>query len=257
MSSLVDLFDLYRLPPGRRLFALRKTRNLVEPDPMLVPLIETAMAKDTEALELRAQWVAARSKTPKYPPRLFSLDLEHDRLLGSMSRITFAVADALGPETNQGAAARRVAEGAFTGGLPALTQLDFVQQRESTKVLLDRLNGPLAADIVTLGLAAVRDRLVAVNDEFGTILDAYEPEARMTFDRFRQEDLTGQEMMLRVVAVIAGRYNGATAGDDATRANLLAPILQQNAAVAESFRRKRSITDVNPNNGEDEPVPVE
>jgi hypothetical protein len=224
---------------------------------VIVPLIDAAMAKDTEALELRAQWVSARSKTPKYPPRLFALDLEHDRLLGSMSKVTFAVADALGPETDQGAAAQRVAEGAFTGGLPALTQLDFVQQRESTKVLLDRLNGALAADVVTLGLATVRDRLAVVNEEFGTILDAFEPEARVSFDRFRQEDLTGQEMMLRVVAVVAGRYNGAAAGDDAMRAKLLAPILHQNAAVAESFRRKRAVTDVNPNSGEDEPVPVE
>jgi len=257
MSSLVNLFDLYRLPAGRRLFALRKTRTLVESDPVLVPLIDAAMAKDTETLELRAQWVTARSKTPKYPPRLVALDLDHDRLLGSMSKVAFGMADAMGPETDLGAAARRVAEGAFTGGLPALTQLDFVQQRESTKVLLDRLNGPLAADVVTLGLATVRDRLAAVNNEFGALLDAFEPDARVSFDRFRQEDLTGQEMMLRVVAVIAGRYNGATAGDDATRAKLLAPILHQNEAVAESFRRKRTVTDVNPNSGEDEPVPVE
>jgi hypothetical protein len=32
MISLVDLFDLYRLPARRRLFALRKTRNLVGED---------------------------------------------------------------------------------------------------------------------------------------------------------------------------------------------------------------------------------
>ncbi len=114
----------------------------------------------------------------------------------------------------------------------------------------------MAADVVTLGLATVRDRLAAVNDGFGALLDAFEPEARVSFDRFRQEDLTGQEMMLRVVAVIAGRYTGATAGEDATRAKLLAPILHQNEAVAESFRRKRTVTDVNPNSGEDEPVPV-
>jgi hypothetical protein len=56
----------------------------------------------------------------------------------------------------------------------------------------------------------------------------------VTFKELRKEDLLGQEMMLRVVAAIAGRYNGSMDGQDATRAALLAPILQQNDAVAES-----------------------
>lgn len=55
--------------------------------------------------------------------------------------------------------------------------------------------------------------------------------------------------MLRVVASIAGRYNGHKAGDDDKRTALLAPILAQSDEVAVTYRRKTLVTDVDPSTG--------
>jgi hypothetical protein len=255
--ALVNLFNIYRIPAGRRTFGLRKVRPLVGTQADVLLLVDDAMAQDAKVLGLRGRWLVSRSKNPKYPPRLIELDFDHDRLVSSMARVADAMASGMDEETPLGAAARRLVDGVFAAGVAALTQLDFVQQRESTTSWLARLTGDLSDDAVLIGLQPMRDRLVAVNQEFGKLLDAFEPASKVTFEELRKEDLLGQEMMLRVVAAIAGRYNGSKDGHDAKRASLLAPILEQNDAVGESYRRKRTITDVDPESGEVVTDPVE
>jgi hypothetical protein len=255
--ALVNLFNIYRMPAGRRTFGLRKVRLLVGTEPDLLHLVDDAMAQDGKVLALRGRWLVSRSKNPKYPPRLIALDLEHDRLVASMVRVADAMVSGTDEESPLGVAARRLVDGVFAAGVAALTQLDFVQQRESTGSWLARLTGDLSDDAVLIGLQPMRDRLVAVNQEFGSLLDAFEPASKVSFEGLRKEDLLGQELMLRVVAAIAGRYTGSKDGDDAKRAALLAPILQQNDQVGESYRRKRTITDVDPDSGEVVTDPVE
>ncbi len=257
MSSLMGLFSLHRLPAGRRLFALRKVRSLAASDQAVVALVDDAIAHDTKVLELRGQWLVTRDVRKKYPARLVELDIEHDRIVSSMAAVAQGLSSGMEEDTPIGAAARRVAQRVFGAGVGPLTQVDFVQQRESTNTWLALLDGELADDVVLIGLAPMRDRLALVNKEFGQILDAFQPEVKVTYDAWRTEDRLGQEKLLRVVAVIAGKYCGARPGDDDMRTKLLAPILDQNDAVADTYRRRRPVTDIDPDNGEDVTPPAD
>jgi len=88
------------------------------------------------------------------------------------------------------------------------------------------------------------------------ILDAVQPETK-AYDAWGTEDALRQEKLLRVVVTTAGKYCGARPGDDETRTRLLAPVLQQNDAVAETYRRRRPVTDVHPDSGEVAGDPVQ
>jgi hypothetical protein len=249
VTTLSDLFNIYRLPVGRRVFALRKTRGLIETDPDQLLLVNAAMAHDTNVLELRAGWLVTKDIAAKYPPRVIELDIEHDRLLASIHRVADGIASGMSEQTPAGAAARRILQNVYAAGVAALIQLEFVQQRESTNTWLARLNGELRDDVVLVGVAPMVDRLAQVNAEFGNLLDGFQPPAKVTFEQLRTQDLLGQELMLRVVASIAGRYNGHKAGDDDKRTALLSPILAQNQEVAETYRRKTRVSDVDPSTG--------
>jgi len=257
MSSLLNLFSLYRLPAGRRLFALRKVRSLASSDPPIVALVDDAIAHDTKVLELRGKWLVSKDVAVKYPARLMELDAEHDRIVSSMAAVAHGLSAGMQEETPIGAAARRIVQRVFGAGIAPLTKLDFVQQRESTNTWLALLNGELSDDAVLIGIGPMRDRLASVNKEFGEMLDAFQPETKISYDAWRTEDKLGQEKLLRVLAVIAGKYCGAKPGDDEMRTKLLAPILQQNDAVADTYRRRRPVTDVNPDSGEVVTDPVQ
>lgn len=250
MKTLADLFNILRMPAGRRTFALRKVRSLAGTDAALLTLVDAAISQDAKTLQMRGEWLVTKDAPTKYPARLIELDVEHDRLVASFNGVAQGLSAGMTEDTPIGAAARRVVARVFAAGVAPLTQIDFVQQLASTKTWLALLNGELSDDVVLIGLQPMRDRLVEVNKEFGDILDAFEAGARVTYDAWRNEDLLGQERMLRVVAYVAGKYNGAKDGDDAMREKLLAPILQQNEAVADTYRKRRAITDVDPDDGQ-------
>jgi hypothetical protein len=165
------------------------------------------------------------------------------------SHARHAIASGMSEQAPAGAAARRILQNAYPAGVAALIQLEFVQQRESTNTWLARLNGALRDDVVLVGVAGMVDRLAQVNAEFGNLLDAFQPPAKVTVEELRTQDLLGQELMLRVVAFIAGRYNGHKAGDDDKRTALLGPSLAQNHEVAETYRRETRVSDVDPSTG--------
>jgi len=75
----------------------------------------------------------------------------------------------------------------------------------------------------------------------------------MSYSDVRDADDKGHMAFMRVVAALIGKY----ADDDAQRDRVLAPVLAQNDAIGEAYRRRRAIPDVDPNTGEPTEPPVE
>lgn len=247
-TSLTAISSLYRQPTGRRLYAMRKTKEMVQREAHLLALVEACLAHDTALLEKRTRFVEQRGIKPNWPPKAIELDQEHDRLLSSMDRVVDGMLyGPVGALTT--IAAGKLKSTLFAGGLASLTQLDFVQQREQTQVWVTRLARESKEEIAVLGLKPIFDRLVAVIAEFGQIIDQNKPQATVTYEQIRQDEAIGHEMMLRYVVGVCGRYLSDSPEDCDGRARLLAPILEQNEIVGELYR-KRAVTDVNPDTGD-------
>ncbi len=85
---------------------------------------------------------------------------------------------------------------------------------------------------------------------FQAVLDAVQRETKGSHDPRGTADALRQEKLLRVVATTADKYCGARPGDDETRTELLAPVLQRNDAVVETYRRRQPVTDATPDSGD-------
>jgi hypothetical protein len=245
-AALADLFTLYRFTPGRRLYALRRTRERLAPNDPLLADIDAAIEVDKKTLELLTRWQTQRRSTDNWPQEALQLDREHDRLWAALQRACHAIAVGYGPDSPQGAAANRILNSVFASGISALIHLPFVEQRERTDAWLARLTGELAADVQAAGLEPIVARLAEVNTRFGQLLDQHKPQGGIAYEQLLQANADGELALLRIVAMLTGR----TAKDDAERARLLEPILQQNEQIAHSHRRSAKVPDVDPNTGE-------
>jgi hypothetical protein len=155
-----------------------------------------------------------------------------------------------GPETASSTiAARKLRSTWLSEGVAPLTQIDFVQEREQTQAWLTRIANESTGEVALLGLTSIVERLTLVTTEFGQLIDQNKPQRTVAYDKLRDAEVIGHDLMLRFVAAVAVRHNGAKPGDDAARASLLAPIVEQNEVVR-SLYRKRAVTDVDPETGE-------
>ncbi len=250
-SDLIELINLYRFPVGRRRYALRLTRDLVAEDDSFVSLIDSALAHDEHVMALIIRWHAVRDAPTSWPKEVLELDQEHDRLWGAVASVSNALTG-LGPDTPKGAAARRIVQTLFASGVLHLIHLPFIEQRERTEAWLDRLQTDFSADIITLDLTALIERLQDINTRFGQLLDKHADRRQdLSYEEVRKADNAGQLHLLQVVADIVGRYNGQKPDDDEERARLLGPILQQQQTMIDARRRRRTLRDVNPDTGEE------
>ena len=241
-------FKLYRLPVGRRVHCMRKSGEQVKGERKLAGLVEACLRHDTALLETRTRFVEQRNMKSTWPVKVIELDQEHDHLLSSFHLVVQGMAGGpVGAPTT--IAADKMRSTVFAGGLASLTQLDFVQEREQTQVWLTRLARESKEEIEVLGLKPIFDKLTAVTAEFGQLIDQNKPKATVTYEQLRDAEAQGHELMLRFVVAVCAMYDGEGPNDDADRARLLSPIVEQNEIVAEMYR-KRAVTDVNPDTGD-------
>jgi hypothetical protein len=252
-AALADLFTLYRFTPGRRIYALRQTRDLLPKRDPVVADIDAAIGLDQIALDLITRWHKERATTDSWPKEVIDLDREHDRLWGALASACESIANGFGPDSKQGAAADRIAKNVFAQGVAPIIHLPFVEQRERTNAWLARLLGEMLTDVDTAGVRPIVDRIAQTNERFGKAIDKSKVHSGLTFAEVRDADAKGQLAFLRVFAIITGKH----ANNDDERARLLAPILRQNDEIGLLYRRNRKIPDVDPNTGEaTEPLPT-
>lgn len=211
-------------------------------------------AKHTALRSSRASsfWLAKRKEKLTWPKEVIQLDHEHDRLWGALSGMCTALA-ALGSDSEAGAAAIRLMTTVFPSGVTAIIHLPFVEQRETTNAWLNRVHGEFANDVAAIGASAIVQRLTDVNTRFGELLDRRHEQVDLTYAQVREDDEKGSMAFYRIVAMLIGRE----AENDRARERLLGPMLQQNGELAETFRRRRTVKDVDPTTGEVTEPPVE
>jgi hypothetical protein len=253
--SLRGLISLNVLTVGRRLLAMRQTLVVVqrrgEPAPLLTS-VQGLIAYDSGLVARERLWRQQRDETTRRPLAR-KIDYALDRQLNVVFTTTGQLIEGLDPEQDKALIERGQALLAahFPSGVGAITRLPFDDELEVVRDIVSSLEGEQWADVVSdLGLPRQVARLRALMEAYAEALSGL-PQALIEFKALRAERWLGHELMLGVVAQVLGLYHAPDPASVASREALLLPIRAQEQRVSEYLKRRRRVSDVDPDTGEE------
>ncbi|MDI1484031.1 hypothetical protein [Polyangium sp. y55x31] len=257
-TSLATLFNLYTFTPGRRLFAIAQVRKaaLAAGDMAIAAFAVSCVDHDEALRTLEATWAAQDEKAPAFAPEAKPIDLAIDGVLVAIRDTAERQVEASAQGDPIATSGSALLKEIFPRGLFAVTSLPYVEELCEVERILGVLQHPMRVPTVQeLGLSRYVARLVDLAKQYRTALELPLPK-RVTFPEVKAARAEGQRRMLQLVAMIVGRYPSDTPEDQASRLAMLGPIVQQNEAIGQSLRARRTADDVDPETGEPLRVPV-
>jgi hypothetical protein len=252
-ASLTSLMNLYVFTTGRRLYVLRRMLPRAEQMyPELVEPLRTAIRSGERVMEMET--VYANQPPSSGNAEALATDNRLDQVLSAFYTFLCSVATAAPPDSANARAAVRVRDGVFKGGIQGLIQLTHPEEVEAVDGMLRKLSEYLD-EIKTLAVAPIIDEVRRLNRQFRAALDAKRPSG-VSYDEVRASQAKNQEELLGVVAMVMGRFAGFREGDVDKRSELLAPVMEQNEAIAAYRRSRRAVPDVEPSTGEETQQPA-
>ncbi|MBA2662879.1 MAG: hypothetical protein H0U74_11320 [Bradymonadaceae bacterium] len=177
-----------------------------------------------------------------------AIDAASDRTLSAIFRHVDDIATNFKVQDPRVPAARKVIKTVYSKGVGAITRQDYVQQYESMVVIKNMFANELQPEVKLLKLEDWVERLHELTDEYGAELERIKSQ-RVPYDTVRKAELDCQDRLHQLIACIRGTYNDRSDEHRAIRARLLAPIIEQDEAIARANKRTRSIIDVDPDTG--------
>ncbi len=249
MIDLRDVFRVYqRFPSGRMLYATTRMKAAVTPeDGPEIPAALDATIDAARAVRRAEMARRALAKRPTFGPVAVSLDHDIDRVVNGIANVATTYQDALGPDTELGAAAQRVVQAVFPRGVREVTGLPYVEEATTVADLLARLSpdGDLAQEAQLLHLQPLVQQAQDILARFQRELDARP--SGVSWAQIQDLRATAHQRLLEVVARIVGRY--PTPADAEARTRLLSPLWAQQQVLNDSYRRRRGLVDVDPETG--------
>ena len=245
-----DFIQLYVLPSGRAIYALRKVVEaavaLEEPVLAAVAGEALAQAEDVRRLELTSREV---QQLPLYGPAARELDGLVDGTLKGIEGL-LKVHSQLDPTSPEGQSATRLLGALFGRGLQAITSLTYLEEAESVRLMLERLTGDLAEDAGRVGLLPFITRLKTQNDAFMAEITRAPKAEGPTWDEIRAARAGLAQSLAKLVVRCLARFVEEDAASVAARTALLDPIAEQQRALAALYKTRRGGKDVDPETGE-------
>ena len=244
MRAFTDLINLPQLTTGRVIFALKGFPD----EARAVPAIAAAVAGvEQAAVALKAiehDWVLSKTRS-NARGKAAALDVEIDRAIGAIATLARGYVSGLGADDPVHKAAARVLARALPQGAGAITRLVYEEELDAGLVLVARLRGELAEEAAQIGLEPVIAALEGLLPRFEAELK--KSAVKVDFSQVRAaRDTLHQAVAVLVVQVLA---HHATPDQAEARAAALKPILFQAGEVAALRRRRRRVTDVDPETG--------
>jgi hypothetical protein len=261
-STLSSLLPLNVFSTGRRLHTFRSVLPIAQKLGLadLEAHLTSAVEADKATWDLELKWAVQRrrgklsDKQKKAQRALQQLDGQVDRALVGLRDGAAALVRGAGPDEQ--ALVEKVEtflDNLFPNGAQAVTSLPYAVELTAVQGIVEKLGGELAPIVADLGLGVQAARIAKLCAQYGAAQKGVES---LEFGALRAARAEGQGRLLEVVAMILGAYH-APSGDPAKkRAELLAPILKQHAAISYHLRARRSVPEVNPATGEEEPADV-
>ena len=252
--ELSDFISVYRLTSGRAAYALRQSLAAAQ-ELNLVALagpIERALATALRCRALELSYKRPES-APLHGQGANVADAELDRAWSRLASTLANTAELFGAATPEGIAGARLLERIFPEGVAAITSLPYVEEQESSRLMVGRLRAaPLASDVATLHLEPAVARLSALTDQLGEALQAKQRVDIPKWEEVRAARLELHQSVLRMVARICGSLPEADATSTSHRTALLAPLLEQQERMVQRYRARLGATDIDPSTGEEE-----
>jgi hypothetical protein len=252
--EFADFFSIYEFPTGRRLHTYEQMRKRAESmgENEIVTFIDDAIAKDRQTMTLEADW--SRHKNKPGDNRARAIDLEIDKLLSGIDGFLSSWADLLGPDQQRSQYATQIRTTFFPDGLLPIINANYPTELAHLERMIDAGTGPLAEAIAALDMGGPLQKLQELRDAFRDALDVPEPSMNWADVRAARQD--GQRRLLGLLAHVLGKYNLSTEAHNDARRQLLAPLEYHQGQIAESYRRRRPVRDVDPQTGEETFEPV-
>ena len=250
--ELEEWIDVTILSTGRRLFALGQTKTVAQEmggHDDLTERIDEATAHDHQTREVDGLWSGVRSGNLEVAG-MGQLDSGLDKVISGIRDGAEAQRQGAAPGDPIHKTVDDFLKELMPAGVFAITSLPYVDELSEAEKMLLKLQGPLAATVVELGLTRPVARLAEIVPLYRAGLQSAGAKV-VDFALVRESRQRGQRYLLEVIVMVLGRYNRA---DDpahkAARAALLAPN-QKQCEAARILRSRRGAPDAAP--GTDEP----
>ncbi len=252
MTQVADLLQMRRFTSGRAAFAAKSVRDLakkgqeadIEKDAQAV--IDSAQT----ALGMRREWAKglAEASGARGGGKAIELDNRLDRLVSAIYNNTHGFVRSLSADAPEAKQANELLSNLFPRGVADITNKAFEDESAAVQLLLQDLRGRFAPHAQALGLTPLITQLAQVHDAFSSAL-AQETPARVSHDEVTAAENTTQELLAGLIISISAKHRGSDPKVVARRTELLAPILDQDERILDSLRRRRPVSDVDPDTG--------
>lgn len=252
--ALSSFISLYNFNTGRMIFALLQIADAIDQHGDDLSDIKDHVnkavkhARNTRGLEHRFE--VSRNQ-PRSNPKVLQIDVKLDRAIVGLRNALQAHADSGDPEEAMSAAATKMLAACFPRGVQAITQATHVEQLSLVDALLSEIKAKHTDAVKELGLGSFTQRIGKLNEQYREA-QRQTPADVVDFSEVRAARQRGQELLLEVVVMIAGRFPLGTSAHVGARQALLGPVFRQHEAIRSYLRLRRSVPDVNPETGEDE-----
>jgi hypothetical protein len=260
MTQIADLLQMRRFTSGRAAFAAKLVRDLararkeedIEEDSQeVIDSAQTALGKRREWAKGLAEASGARGGG-----KALELDNRLDRLVSAIYNNAHGFVRSLEPDAPEAKQANELLSNLFPRGVADITNKAFEDEAAAVQLLLKDLRGRFAPHSRALGLTALVTQLAQVHDAFSSALGQTAP-TRVSHDEVTATENATQELLAGLIVSISAKHRGTDPTVVARRTELLAPILDQDERILDSLRRRRPVSDVNPETGQevDDPPP--
>lgn len=249
--AVTTFINLRKMPTGRHRFSLQQIRERADLAGFntIVEKIDRALtrAQRTQRLELR--YAESKNSPSKARGEAQRIDKMIDEQLVAIYK--FVDANRIGDDSEPAVkAAKAILTKLFPAGVGAITQQAFEVQLSTMDTMMEVFATRLSTQVQTLHLERHLNRLGRLIEDFRAELNRNETRS-VTFEQVRaaRDDLHSQTC--KVVAAIIATLDEEDSHTVHQRDQLLAPLRDQQARVADARRRQRQPTDIDPETGEE------
>jgi len=256
-----DLIDLNQFSTGRRVFTFTRLLEIAKKLGLLEiqSLVEEAIDFDKGTYVLEQQWATKRKKGKpsakqlKAQRALQRIDGRVDRTLTGLRDSAMNLIKGADEEEEKELIAdvENFVHAIFPNGVKAVTSLPYQEQLVAVSAIVGKLEGELSPLVNKLGLTVNVNRLFKLVPEYDA---AQKNVDTLDFGKVKAARATGQNYLLRIVAKVLGTFDQPTGVHAEKRSALLGPVMAQNAAISEYIRARRSVPDLDPQSGEEQPA---
>jgi hypothetical protein len=262
-SDLGSLIQLNIFPTGRRLRALTSVHALIAGMGLddLSTLLAEAIAHDEATYVLEQRWRAKRKtgkvskKQARAKKEVVQIDIQTDNTLTALKESAESCTKGADREQDKELfdLVDTFLDEVLPGGVQAVSGKAFPEELLAVEAIVKKLQSDKLKPILQkLGAGVPAERLARLAVRYRAALEA--AGETLDFGTVREARSEGQNYLSRIVVRILDKYGQSGGADAPARAKLLRPILEQDEQISAHFRARRSIPDIDPKTGEEQPV---